>query len=489
MQNSQLEIIEYIKSLLCPHHNLPIKYINYSTNVKIGDRLFCSKCAEKGLDGYFEIEAAIHNINQPKISQPIKNACLQLSQYLDGIKTKVDSLTNQQIYFLKNTQNRQGITKFQEETQNYYLYNPNEQNTEKIIKQGKDAIQNSIRYLERFQMQMLSLLTHQLNQFKNFKEIHKQEYQQNIFVETSIQDYEFFIYNSKFLEVFTTQDNQINSIQTIESPKTKITCITKAQQKLMFFLGRQDGIIEVYEQLTNGKYISSHQIQAHSYNPSQNYNGVTCIITNQDNSEIISGGQDTLIKQWKFRKNKWNLISQLSEHTGVINSLCYSLDYNILGSTSQDYSFSLFKSSQDVFQKSIQEIKQSRVNTICFVTSTQFFISLNQDRNIYFYQIINPLQLQYQIEQLYNISLNEINTDIHIYVQPRFYQQQNLLIFQSNSQTYLISDKDSNKFKIILIEQQNSLKGNIFRLMRFGQLAVQVYQKNLKYFLSLTQFA
>ena len=48
--------------------------------------------------------------------------------------------------------------------------------------------------------------------------------------------------------------------------------------------------------------MSSHEIKAHLFSLDRILMGVLCIITNYDNSEIITGGYDALIKTWRFSK-------------------------------------------------------------------------------------------------------------------------------------------------------------------------------------------
>ncbi|CAD8162223.1 unnamed protein product [Paramecium octaurelia] len=501
IEQNQL-IIDYIKQLQCPIHNMPIKFMSYSPNVQNNQKLICSECAETcGLNNYKEVECCVKEINKDKLPQPIRNACQKHLEFFDGFKNQVVTLINQPPYFLESTQNRKGLSEFKRELEQYHRNNKNSNNAQQLVENGKKIINNSIRQLETLSNDLTSLLTNSQYEQQNLTEIWRKIYQNSILLEADFSDQEFFILiDRQQLELYNIKIDGIKLQQKYQL-KEKVNCMIKAQSKPLFFLGKQNGIVEVFEQLTNGNYVSSHQIEAHL--PGKYQYGVSCIITNSDSSEIITGGYDALVKSWRFRNRQWNLISTLNQHRQIINSLSYNSDFSIFGSASQDQTFSLYTSNpQNLYANKLTQTKQKRVNTICFVSPTNFFISLNQDNKIYLYSIQKTEGQIFQIQQLYDLPLNEMNTELTVEVQPRYYQQLQLLIFQNNYRTYFLCQDNQNKFQTIPISRyisrsqqqnnatqpENSLQGIVSRIIGYGELSIQLFKEGPSYVIRASKF-
>ncbi|CAD8118892.1 unnamed protein product [Paramecium sonneborni] len=484
MNITQQQIIHYIESLQCPEHLQPIKYINLSSNIQLNQRLICSNCAKNGLAGYLEIEAAVIQMNQEKLSNSVKIMFQQLFSSVNTIRNKFDAYANPKIYFHNLTQNMEGLTQFQNEANSYYINNIQNLNQQQILLQSKSQITNSIQIFESFQRKISSLSVKHIPQQPILQEVCNLKFDESILLETNLEDTEFYIAKHGQLLIYSQDQNNLQLQQTVQLKAIDINCVVKAHIKSLIFLGLKNGQVEIFEQLTNRNYVSSHLLHAHDYNPSKSHFGVSCIIVNQEDSEIITGGYDFLIKIWIFQNYQWSNKQILTQHKSHINSLSYNLDFTLFGSASQDQKFAFYKStSENTYLNTFLQQAQQKVNTICFVSSTDFFISFNQERFILLYRIINLLNPNFKIQHLQKIEFNMLNTDIQIKVQPIYYKSLNLLIYQNSAETYFLNkNNQTQQFEIFSIYPQNQdftfLKGDAVRLYHFGQFAIQTLKKN-----------
>ncbi|CAD8123926.1 unnamed protein product [Paramecium sonneborni] len=105
------------------------------------------------------------------------------------------------------------------------------------------------------------------------------------------------------------------------------------------------------------------------------------MIVGQNNDVLITGGDEYNISSWKYKENQMNWIftQSLKQNTSKINSLCFNQNDSLLATCSNDFTFCIWQLDQNLkWNLAHIQVQKQRVNTICFMKTSQIGIILSQ---------------------------------------------------------------------------------------------------------------
>ncbi len=172
------------------------------------------------------------------------------------------------------------------------------------------------------------------------------------------------------------------------------TCLYLSADNSLAVSGHELGRLKLYN-VETGKWIWTyrrHGIVSHNINqnirPTISDAEVTSVCISQDNSFILSGGEDKTLKLWEIG-NHGSIRASLSGdclrtfegHQGGVLSVCLSLDNQFALSGSADKTLKLWEVSTGHCLKTI-EGHQDSVNSVCILSDAKFALSGSADNTI-----------------------------------------------------------------------------------------------------------
>ncbi|CAD8190940.1 unnamed protein product [Paramecium pentaurelia] len=134
-----------------------------------------------------------------------------------------------------------------------------------------------------------------------------------------------------------------------------------------FISGSYDKLIIIWKRNQNNQWICQQKLNGHT-------NAIFCLVLNNNEDLIASGGQDNTINLWQ-KQNEWFCSQTIKDHTKRVLGLSFNEEQNRLISCGQDYCILIIEQSEQNKQWNvIQKIKVKNYQGVrlCFIDNNTF---------------------------------------------------------------------------------------------------------------------
>ncbi|CAD8117232.1 unnamed protein product [Paramecium primaurelia] len=207
-------------------------------------------------------------------------------------------------------------------------------------------------------------------------------------------------------------------------------------------------ILLCWIQINQKEWKSSQSYQQHT-------NCIDCLILNQSENQLVSGGRDNSIKIWKIDlvNNQLTYFYSLDKHKNQINSLCLNQNEDTLFCCGDYKQIIIWKQDSEQKWEFGYEVTQSIQEfgyRLCFINEDQFiFVTGNQVSKdcISTFELKNQ-KYQENLEKELRLNKNDQQPDLNLF--PICYdKKKNLMIVKHKQCVYLIKISNEGQLKII----------------------------------------
>jgi len=169
-------------------------------------------------------------------------------------------------------------------------------------------------------------------------------------------------------------------------------------------------------------------------------------------SNLLAGVEDreNRIDIWRYDNNDYQFLSTLDKHCGIVKSLCFSIDGEILlsGSVTKEIKVWSMKDENFKVKQTLPEYKNAVIDLQMSIDKKSF-ISIDRDDNLIIWKTHQKMQRfgkkkkKIYRDEFYNYcEINKFSYPFNLLT-----VNENTIIIRINNQSYILFDTISNKFK------------------------------------------
>ncbi|CAD8106248.1 unnamed protein product [Paramecium primaurelia] len=435
----------------CPFHPGDVLvYVNILSDCDQSERILCKECVSEKYGGLMQnlkqLQDVLKEIKQQGDQfQNIKKSKDKFSQQINRIQSKLNGLFGSRSYLSIEIGQNSNLSVLRQSIHSYYCQS--DQNVVKSIqkdfKQLQEETQKAFDYTNEVNTQLREIQTRQIeNNFNGPIKYIDLDTKDNISnfqqIKTNFEEKNILIIQNQAVKILCLEDNKLIEKNVINIREDSIiTYVIKEIGNSKIIIGQSNGYFEIWEQISNGKYIKSHEQKDH--------NSQINLLSLCYNNKILITGSKTGINCWQYNDKYYKWIKLWGNNIQQINYLCVNLDDKLLAAVINQKTLFIFKLYQN--QQCIEDFQQSfdkEIIAVCFMNDDDFAIFFKSSRKIEIYQYKqNTLQF-YQ-----DITLKYIITDCMEKLLPKFYKDIGLLSLKTDQELILIKQKNLQQKKEI----------------------------------------
>ncbi|CAD8127199.1 unnamed protein product [Paramecium sonneborni] len=491
----QCQMVESVNDLVCSNNHLNNKaeFVILDDQFKGKERLICKSCyltLSQSLN-ILPLEDAI-NVVQKKKNNLIDNLVNQIIPYIQVLEQFVQSIENlkisiinilddiiikmnnwildiesfnyikRQYSFLEEVDNLTQTSKYKEFQQQYIDQKLNKNIHKQQVIQIVKQIQSLLKLIldENLKQRIEKIInlrqTNEQNKFNDLSGLNIKEQSTNI---THVMNQEKVCYGLAFNNLGTLMaagcDNDIkiwkfqngkliDSQITLQGHKNCVICIVFSRKVNWFASGSHDCQIIGWKQIDQNKWHQSESVKIHE-------KSISCLVLNQNETQLISSSWDNSIKIWivDSNDNYFQYDYSLNKHESYV--YCLSLNQSETNLVSCDDNGCLIiwnkhKTQKWIFSHVIQKTVQDIGYRICFIHDN--LIAWQQD-SLGITHFFEQEDDQFIQKSQYSLQLKSFNSSDTLYFPSNYNHKRQTLLQKHSKYLYLIKLNYNQKLTIV----------------------------------------
>ncbi|CAD8155512.1 unnamed protein product [Paramecium pentaurelia] len=192
----------------------------------------------------------------------------------------------------------------------------------------------------------------------------------------------------KVIKLFEFKQEVLKQTQVLNEHQNNVFALNFMKNSKEFISGSYDSQIIIWSMDEKNQWVCKQKLNDH--------NGwILCLILNNNEDIIISGGQDKTIKFW-IKQNQWLCLQTITDHTSHVFGLSLNKQQNKVISCGCDDQILIIEQSQQDFKWIVvQKIKVQKYGCrICFINDNVFIFQPYSGQQLHVYEL-NTINKQY----------------------------------------------------------------------------------------------